>query len=256
MKEKLLVLAKAAPQISKKYEHLVCVAGLTEKGEWRRIYPIPWKIFWKNSEQNFKKKTWIEYELKDNKPSDHRPESRKIKFNTIKPLEEASFNEIEKLLKERLTTMEELEAKGPKIASLGVIKPLEIIGLESTTNQHYEELITKSKQTTLENKKAIKLEIPELKYRYIFRDDKNIHENLCEDWELSELYRKCEQYRKEGKYKDKEEVNQKIKEKMLNSIIKKNHVYFIMGSHYRFPTYMIISIIYPKAKDLSALNKK
>ncbi|MDE1768833.1 MAG: hypothetical protein KGH67_04430 [Candidatus Micrarchaeota archaeon] len=49
MKEKLLVLAKAAPEISSKYEHLVCVAGITESGEWRRIYPIPWKIFWESS---------------------------------------------------------------------------------------------------------------------------------------------------------------------------------------------------------------
>lgn len=39
MKERLLVLAKAAPEASKKYEELICVAGITEKGEWRRIYP-------------------------------------------------------------------------------------------------------------------------------------------------------------------------------------------------------------------------
>ena len=53
--EKLLVLAKASPTVSKKYEHLVCVGGLTEANEWRRIYPVPWKIFFGGK---FKKKSW------------------------------------------------------------------------------------------------------------------------------------------------------------------------------------------------------
>ena len=56
--EKLLVLAKASPTVSKKYEHLVCVGGLTEANEWRRIYPVPWKFFFGGG---FKKKSWIEY---------------------------------------------------------------------------------------------------------------------------------------------------------------------------------------------------
>jgi len=89
MIERLLVLAKAAPEVSSKYEHLICVAGITDKGEWRRIYPIPWKIFWSMSGQNFKKKSWIQYELESDKPSDFRPESRKIKFETIRVLKEA-----------------------------------------------------------------------------------------------------------------------------------------------------------------------
>ncbi len=67
MKEELFVLDKAYPTISKKYELLVCVARITDKGKWRRIYPIPWDIFWKYSESKFKKKQWIKYELRDDK---------------------------------------------------------------------------------------------------------------------------------------------------------------------------------------------
>ena len=250
MKERLLVLAKAVPEISKKYEHLVCVAGLTDKGEWRRIYPIPWKVFWKNSDKYFKKKMWIEYELKEDCPSDCRPESRKIKFETITPLEEASFREIEGLLKERLTTIEELERKTPRVQSLGVVKPVEIIGFEPTTNKHYEELLVKRGQLNLMGKRAVQLEIPRYKYRYIFRDDKEkVHEIICEDWEVGELYRKCENYRKEGKYKDEEEMHKKVREKFLYEIPKKGDVYFIVGSHFRFPTYLIIGVIYPKKSD-------
>jgi len=251
MKERLLVLAKAIPEISAKYEHLVCVAGLTDKGEWRRIYPIPWKIFWKNNDQYFKKKMWIEYELQDNKPSDHRPESRKIKFETIIPLQEATFGEIERLLKERLTTIEELEEKTPKVQSLGVVKPVEILGFEPTTNKHYEELLIKKEQLKLDGRRAVQFDIPKYKYRYIFRDDKEkVHEIICEDWEVGELYRNCENYRREGKYKDENEVHQKVREKFISAIPKKGHLYFIVGSHYRFPTYLIIGVIYPKKSDM------
>ena len=252
MKERLLVLAKASPEVSSKYESLICVAGITDKGEWRRIYPIPWKAFWKTSGQNFKKKTWIEYELQDNEPSDHRPESRKIDFETITPQREASFSEIEQLLKQRLTTIEELEGKGTKVQSLGVVEPTELLDFAPTTNQHYEALVMKTEQTTLTGEKAVKLDIPKFKYRYIFKDDKEgrIHENLCEDWEVAELYRRCEQMRVEGKYKDENEVHQKVKDKMFNSIMKNKHVYFIVGSHYRFPTYMIVGVIYPRKGDI------
>ncbi len=252
MKERLLVLAKAAPEVSSKYESLICIAGITDKGEWRRIYPIPWKAFWRSSNQNFRKKTWIEYELQNDKPSDHRPESRKIRFETIKPCEEATFGEIEKLLRDKLTTIEKLEEKGTKTQSLGVIEPTELLDFGPTTNQHYEALVTKTKQTTLTGEKAVKLDIPKFKYRYLFKDDieGRVHENLCEDWEVAELYRKCEQMRSEGKYKDENEVHQKIKDKMFGSIMKNKHIYFIVGSHFRFPTYMIVGIIYPKKTDL------
>lgn len=251
MKERLLVLAKACPEISQKYESLVCVAGITDTGEWRRIYPIPWKVFWRASGTNFRKKSWIEYELESDKPSDHRPESRRVRFDTIKPCGDASFADIEKLLRPHLTTIEELEAKGPKIQSLGVVGPREIFDFAPTTNPHYEELVTKSAQTDLLGQKAIKLDIPAYKFRYIFKDDHDgrKHELLCEDWEVGELYRRCELYRKAGKYRDEDEVQRKVREKMLADIAKKNPVYFIVGSHFRFPTFMVIGVVYPKKAD-------
>lgn len=251
MKERFLVLAKAVPEISSKYEHLVCVAGITESGEWRRIYPIPWKTFWGSSPKNFKKKYWIEYETDG--AGDYRPESMRVKPETIRPLEEAKFSDIETMLKERLTTIEDIEKEGPKNHSLGVIEPKELLDFVPTTNKHYEELVKMSGQSDLSGRKAMKIDIPEYKYRYIFRDivgEKRAHENLCEDWEVGELYRNCKRYLENGKYKDENEVHQKIKEKMLNRITKNGHFYFVVGSHFRFPTYMIVGVIYPKKSDL------
>lgn len=43
MKKKILIVVKTYPTRSKKYQELVCTAGLDEKGNWYRIYPIPTK---------------------------------------------------------------------------------------------------------------------------------------------------------------------------------------------------------------------
>lgn len=243
------------PEISEKYEQLICVAGITESGDWRRIYPIPWEKFWKGSETKFSKKNWIEYELRSTEPSDHRPESRKIDFDTIKPLNRANFKDIESLLNERLTTIEQLESKSTMVNSLGVVKPYKVSDFAPTENKHYKELVTRKAQKDLFGNDAINIDIPKYKYRYIFNDGDKCrgHEMLCEDWEVSELYRHCEDYRKRGKYKDKEEVHQKVKEKMLNDLFNKfrrDHVKFIVGSHYRFNTYMIVGVIYPKKAEV------
>lgn len=251
MKERLLVLAKATPEVSGKYQHLICVAGITDKGEWRRIYPIPWKIFWSSSPKNFKKKSWIEYELESEEQSDFRPESRKIKFDTLKVIREATFKEIDDLLKPRVTTIEALEAKTPKMQSLGAVSPGQILDFVPIPNPHYEEMAAKKKQTSLLGGSAVKLDIPKFKHRYIFKDDADgrVHQLLCEDWEAAELYRKCEEYLKAGKYKDENEVQEKVKAKMLGMIGSKKPIYFIVGSHFRFPTYMVIGVIYPKKTD-------
>ena len=252
MKERLLVLAKAAPEASKKYQELICIAGITDKGEWRRIYPVPWEIFWGSRKTKFKKKTWIEYELEGSNSSDHRPESRKIKCNTIKVLKGESFSNIEKMLLKRITTIKSLEKRGHITVSLGVIKP-EIIDFQPMDNKKYEKVLGMGKQKTLFGKKAYRLEPPEYKSQYIFIDEtgEKPHKMLCEDWEIERLYSSCKKYFKEGKYKSMDEVHEKVKDKMLNKITQYGHTYFIVGTHYRFNTYDIVGVIYPKKGDVS-----
>ncbi len=249
MKERLLVLAKAAPIVSTKYENLVCVAGITDKGEWRRLYPIPWKCFWGRSPNQFSKKQWIEYELRSDEPSDHRPESRKVKYETIRAIGTASFKDINAIIQPKLTTLEKLVSIGPRKASLGIVRPA-IDEFYEMTNAQYEKWTGQKAQTTLNNTSAQPLEIPQKKYGYKFRDSKTgAHALLCEDWEIAELYRNCEEYRKKGKYKDDAEVFEKIKQKMFNELPAKKDLYFVVGTHFRFPTYMIVGALYPKKTD-------
>ena len=62
VKRKVLVTVKAAPEPSKKYGDAVCTAGLTEDGEWIRLYPVPLDL-WRRG-RGFKKFDWIEVECK------------------------------------------------------------------------------------------------------------------------------------------------------------------------------------------------
>jgi hypothetical protein len=255
MKEKLLVLAKAAPEASKKYQELICVAGITDKGEWRRVYPVPWEVFWDKGGKKFKKKQWIEYEVEDSKPSDHRPESRKIRLGSIKVLHEEKFSNIEDMLKGRLTTIEDLMEKGAKEVSLGVVKP-EILDFGPMDNSQYKKVLEMGKQRTLFEEKAYRLDPPEYKYQYVFKDileEKRPHKMLCEDWELERLYSGCKSFFEQGKYASMEVVHDKVKEKMFKgtrAITNYGHVYFIVGTHFRFGTYLIVGVVYPRKADV------
>ncbi len=76
MKEKILVLIKTYPNLSKTYEETVCVAGITDKGEWRRLYPVPFRKM--EFTHQFHKYDWISVDTeKNSKEKLQRKESHK-----------------------------------------------------------------------------------------------------------------------------------------------------------------------------------
>ncbi len=60
-KKKILVVVKAYPEPSTKYNSAICMAGITEQNEWIRLYPIDYDYFIKHL--NFSKFTWIEADV-------------------------------------------------------------------------------------------------------------------------------------------------------------------------------------------------
>ncbi|AEF96526.1 hypothetical protein [Methanotorris igneus] len=250
MKERLLVLAKAAPVQSAKYRYLVCVAGITESGEWRRIFPIPWEVFSGKSKNKFTKKQWIEYELVEDKSPDGRPESRKIKKQSITPLHTESYKSIKKLLEERLTDMETLQNKKRQECSLGVVKPIIKDMVWTDREVSSKDDVT---QLTLDGTEFIRLEPLDKKFQYVFKCSPTCpteHKIMCEDWEIEELYRKLKK-----KYDENKACNL-VRDKFLNKIYYEGHTYFIVGTHNRWNTWLIVSVLYPKKEDLKILSIK
>jgi hypothetical protein len=79
-KENILVLAKTYPNPSAKYLETSCVAGITEYGEMRRLYPVPFRRL--DGEFRFEKWQWINVTTEYN-TQDNRRESRKIAYESI-----------------------------------------------------------------------------------------------------------------------------------------------------------------------------
>ena len=74
-KERLLVVVKTYPTLSRKYGETVCTAGVREDGSWVRLYPVPFRRL--DEEEQYRKFDWIECGLvrrdKDRRPESHSP---------------------------------------------------------------------------------------------------------------------------------------------------------------------------------------
>ena len=60
-RKKVLITVKTYPKPSRSYTELVCTAGITESGDWIRIYPIPFRFL--KSNKKFSKYQWVEIDL-------------------------------------------------------------------------------------------------------------------------------------------------------------------------------------------------
>lgn len=239
MKERMLVLAKAYPEYSKNHGWVMCTAGITENGEWRRVYPVEMDVYIKGK---FSKRDWIEYTIKEKDGWDPRKESKRVITHTIKVVGNEDIESVRKMLNKRITTLEKLKKDYAKDkTSIGVIKP-KIIDFKLKPRE-WNENVKKSilSQTTLTE--TFKADLLDKRPQYDFTcgdDECKSHSIICEDMEAMMLYKKM----KNG-YSDPNLIFNKVSQKLFD-FMKKRDLYFIMGSHFRFPTFLIISLFYPK----------
>ncbi|MGD2250216.1 MAG: hypothetical protein PVF58_17585 [Candidatus Methanofastidiosia archaeon] len=254
-KKKVLITVKAYPEKSKKYGTVVCTAGLTEGGEWIRLYPLPFSSFIGNGISRY---DWIEILCKrSTKEKLKRKESYKVKSGSIKVIDSTLRNHKEKwelrnrrILKNVAPSLEYLQEsfKNDK-TSLGLIKPVELIDFYKTDELRIYEEKSWFQQTLDGKKTPVLQEIPHI-FKYKFKCDgciDNIHDIQCEDWELLESYRKWG-----PKYDDVKVLWEKIYEKYFKWM-KKRDLYFYVGTYSLYPTWLIIGLYYPpirKEKNL------
>lgn len=86
-KTKVLITVMTYPHPSETHQELVCTAGITEAGEWVRLYPIDYR--YRPTNQQFRKYQWIEIGLADHGAgNDNRRESRNPDLESIRLLGE------------------------------------------------------------------------------------------------------------------------------------------------------------------------
>lgn len=237
-KEEIAVLVRATPEKSKTdgEGHAVGVIGINKHGELLRLYPLGFR--YGEGLVDFRKNDVLEVTVI--KPEhDIRWESRKVLsyVNLGKPLKE---REIKELALPLATSVERLNIEG---ASLGVVKP-EILDIEIKVNsieiydrQQYFNLIG----DFLEKGETAGMPV---EVRYIFRCEGEEacrgHKIILLDWEFNETVRNI--IRKEH---EPAAVERKIKEHFFD-LMKERELYFIMGTHFTYGTWMITGLFCPE----------
>ena len=197
-RKRVLVTVKAYPEKSKKHGAVVCTAGLTEEGEWIRLYPLPFSLFLKNKVSKY---DWIEVVCR--KSTDEklkRKESYKVRPDSIKVIDSTARKHKKKwelrneiILKNMAPSLEYLqESFKEDRTSLGLIKPVEVIDFYKTDELEVYEEKSWFQYTLDGGKTPVLTEIPHI-FKYKFRCDgctEGMHDIQCEDWELLESYRK------------------------------------------------------------------
>lgn len=244
MKERLLLLCMAYPEISRKYGVSVCMAGITETAEFRRVYPIPFEKFIRFG---FHKREWIEYDIKEK--GDYRKESYKIYPESLRHDFNVDYEQIRDICKEHVTTIEDLKAQwDDDRTSLGIIKP-ELMNISIKKRDITQKEISVKKQQML-NGKMIPLDLLEYTVHYHFNCGENcstLHKCLCLDTEAGQLYRNVKKGTEDG-----DEIVAKMREKLF-TWMKNRDLYFLMGTHSLHPkSWMIISLLYPPKERVIA----
>lgn len=237
-KEEIAVLVRSTPEKSKKdgNGHPVGVTGINKDGELLRLYPLGFR--YGEGLVDFRKNDLLEVTV--TKPEhDIRWESRKVLsyVNLQSPLKE---REIKELVMPLVKSVERLNTEG---ASLGVVKPeildieIKINSIETYDRQQYFNLMGDFLE------KGERAGMP-VEVRYIFRcEGEEVcrgHKIILLDWEFNETIRNI--------IRDEQEpagVERKIRENFFN-LMQEKELYFIMGTHFTYGTWMITGIFCPE----------
>ena len=222
VREKILITVKTYPVLSRKYQELVCTAGVNEEGEWRRIYPVPFRRLLQD-QSRYRKYQWIEADIRHSR-QDKRPESYQIDdIDSLKtvgtPLSTAQqWAERRARFIDRVEVHEDLSqlismahenqlslalfrpASWERFVHEGVSRDWDEAKIRELEAQKSQLDLFKDEATVAEEFRVVK-KLP-YKFSYTFRDVKGKESTLMvEDWEIGALYWNC--LRKNPKQEDR-----------------------------------------------------
>ena len=261
--KKVLVTVKAYPEKSKKHGTVVCTAGITDAGDWIRLYPMPYSSFL--GAQKIQRYDWIEAECErvtDEKLG--RKESYRVRDGSVNIIDRSlSLGKIkgkapwekrnEIILPKIAPSLEYLQEQYQKDkTSLGLIKPTAVMDF-FTRKELQQPPEPKEYQRSLDNQIIPIIDaIPHI-FAYKFRcagcEGGKPHDIMCEDWELFESYRSWWKT-----YPDVKILWEKLHEKFFDFMIR-HDLHFYMGMYSQMPTWLIIGLYYPPKETLIPVKK-
>lgn len=262
---KVLLTVTTYPLPSSRYDELVCTAGITEGGDWIRIYPWPLSQMVKLKQQGkvvATKYTWVELDL-IRRTDDFRPESYKPKDYSFKDLRILDHLDTKHkwsrrkaaCLKNVFTNRSRLIAasKDPTNLSLAVFKPTKLLKFSverddrdwKATWEAARKLQSLFSEQETRDVKTIIRKLP-YKFYYQFEDDEGKRSKMMiEDWEIGQLYWNCLR-NAEG---DEEIALAKVREKYEVEFFKKD-IHLFLGTTKKYHKraknpFVIIGVFYP-----------
>ena len=265
MKERLKVLitVKTYPIPSAKYGELVCTAGVTEAGDFVRLYPINFRD--QPYSKQYRKYQWIEVEA-DRHKTDARKESYRPDNDTLQilgepiPTKDGDWSERGRFVLPRLApSMECLrELQEQDGTSLGIIRPKVVTEMvtEGDDREWKSSFLAELRQARLWDDRTVSKQPPRklpFKFKYKFRcNDSRCkgHEMMNEDWELGALFWKLID---DGA--SEADAITKVKNKFFTEICgKRNDVHFFVGTVSNHPTsWVVLGTYYPKKQPQKLL---
>jgi len=253
---KVLITVKTYPIPSAKYEELVCTAGVTEQGDFIRLYPINFRDL--PFDQQYKKYQWIEVDAfkhrADTRKESHRPDCDSLTLlGEPIPSNPGNWSSRAKyvLLKKSKSLEDLYEKQLSDHTSLGIIKPKKIHSLKLTEDSSPWKpgFIEALKQRKLFERRQYTLVPPRkipFKFHYHFEcDDQRCktHRMMIEDWELGALF-----WRIVDSGADYPEALEKVGEKFFNDICGEGKdTHFFVGTIAAHPkNWIILGTFYPK----------
>ena len=260
--ENVLITVMTYPHPSRGYKEIVCTAGINDKGEWVRLYPIDFRHRPKG--QQFKKYQWINVNLKTRAASeDKRKESREPDLHSISLIGQALSSKNQWADRRKIIdrmphcTLEQLKSQyDVDKTSLGIVQPSKVHDLEVKRVEGEWKLQWKGlyAQLDLFGRTMLPLRKIPFKFSYIFScadDASKRHTAMIEDWELGALWLNL--YKEYG---NEELAAEKVKQKYLEEICAPDkETRFFMGTVYPYNSWVVLGVFWPPRKrQLSLLE--
>ena len=196
-------MVRTYPVPARKGVEVSCTAAITDKGEWLRLFPVPYRRL--RSNQKFSKYQWVEVGVM--KASDPRRESYKINQETIRiksgilPTANGWQARKDVIFPLKSDSMCALRRQRNEHGSptLGIFKPAELrrLIIKPTAENWTEEQLQIMRQGNLfESEPAEELQKIPFDFSYEFRcADASCkgHTMKCTDWEMGQSWRKWRQ---------------------------------------------------------------
>ncbi len=252
---KILITVMTYPHPAMKGRESVCTAGITEGGDWVRLYPIDYR--YRPRDQQFRKYQWVEVDLEPSGAgNDNRRESRKPRLDTLRVLDPPLSTKHEwrdrRAIIDKMPhhTLNQLQSMfDTEDASLGIVRPARVLDLEirEADPEWKPEWQALFDQLVLfgQPQKPLRKLPYSFHYKFECEDDAKPHTAMIEDWELGVLFLK-----ESDRLGSEEAAAKAVRTKFLGELCREDKATrFFMGTKFPYNTWLVLGVFWPPKID-------